>query len=256
MRIILAIVAVLCAGISGANAADTYARGSTKDEPFIASPSVPVASSWTSLWAAALVGYGMSNSELNLDLFASDGEGGQEDLNLARVDGFGGQGFNGALQLGGDVQMGRIVLGGFAEYHFGGIESEASIFDNAASLEVEEKDGYAFFGRAGVTVYDRTLIYAAIGWVHKEFEATTRFGDESSSADLEFDGIGYELGVEHKFTDNIRGRLSGRYTDLDEETVFKFGDDEFGGALKADPDTFEIKAGVVISTSGLGFLSR
>lgn len=250
MRIFLAIlVAVLGLAAVNSHAADVY--GSSKDTPAHVLPALPAQteSSWTSIWAAALGSYNMSNTELSLDIFARSEEETQR-ANLAKVDGFGGEGGGAELQIGGDVQVGRLVLGAFVEYGVGGIESSASILNNAARLDVEQQDSFCVLGRVGIPS-GNTLFYGASGWCQYNFEATLRAGDETFKRDLEFNGIPLELGVEHKFTPNIRGRLAGRYTFLDEETVARFGDEDCGGSLNAEPGVFSVKAGIVISTSGI-----
>lgn len=224
-----------------------------RDRPLLMAPAKAApeaASSWTGVWAAALASYNMANSEMNFDIFG-EVEGDRETANLAHLDGFGGEGWSGDLQVGADAQIGRFVFGGFAEWGFGGIESEASVFEGAARLDVEQSDSWAALARLGITSSDnRTLFYGAIGYGCTNFEARLRVGEDSASRDYEFCGVPFEAGVEHKFTNNVRGKLAARYTAYDEETVFSFGDDEFGGRLTAEPGVFAVKAGVVISTSG------
>lgn len=240
-NLICAIVALLAFGTAG-NAADI--RGSIKDTPSVYKIETPA--TWTSLWAAALAGYNMSNTELNADVFSPE-----ESFNIAHVDGFGGEGFSGDLQLGGDVQLGRFVLGAFGEYSFGGTENEVSVFEGIGRLNVEQNDSYSILARAGIVSGDHnTLIYVASGYTWTEVEATLRFGDEAERRSFDFEGIPLELGVEHKFGPNVRGRLAGRYTWFDKETVFHDESEGFGARLTAEPGVLSVKAGVVISTSG------
>lgn len=231
-----------------------------RDRPFLVAPakSAPgITNSWTSVWAAALASYNMSNSVLNFDRnYDFDRETPLAWNNAARLDGFGGEGFSGDVQIGGDVQFGRIVAGVFGEYSFGGIESSASvspIFMDSASLSVEQQDSYSILARLGVTSSDsNTLLYVASGYTWTTVEATLRVGEGSAKEEFEFGGIPLELGVEHKFGPNVRGRLAGRYTWFGEETVAErsFGQSELSERLTAEPGIFSIKAGVVISTSG------
>lgn len=202
----------------------------SRDRPFLVAPAKAapgVATSWTSVWAAALASYNMSNS------------------------GLGGEGWSGDVQLGADVQLGRFVVGAFGEYSFGGTESEVRVFDGLARLNVEQQDSYSILARAGVVTSDgNTLLYVASGYTWTTVEATLRAGEDSVSRDYDFGGIPLELGVEHKFGPNVRGRLSGRYTWFGQETVFKDEDEGYGSRLTAEPGVLSIKAGVVISTSG------
>ena len=237
---IYAIIAL--AGIGSAQAA------SLKD-PMGRSPvtiSVPSSSTWSGLWAAALAGYSMNNTVLDAEVF--DREDSRE---IANVDGFGGEGWSGDVQLGGDVQIGRFVIGAFGEYSFGGTESQVRVFEGFGRLDVEQKDSYSILARAGVATSDNnTLLYVASGYTWTEAEATLRFGNDSVKRNYDFGGVPLELGVEHKFGPNVRGRLAGRYTWFGEETIERFGDEERGARLTAEPGVFAVKAGVVISTSG------
>lgn len=209
--------------------------------------------SWTGIWAAALAGYSMSNTDLNLDIFSDNGEESRT-ANLGKLDGLGGEGFDATLQVGGDVQIGRVVFGGWGEYSFGGTESSASVFDGLASLKVEQKDSYGACARAGIASGD-TLLYGAGCYVWTEVDTTLSFDGDAFKKSFDFSGPAAELGIEHRFSPNIRGKLSGRYTFFDKETVANFGDEEFGGRLTAEPGELSIKAGIVISTTpGQGLL--
>lgn len=243
-NLICAIFALIASG-TVANATDF--RTSVKDTLVYSSPAVED-STWTSIWGAALIGYSMSNTELNFDIYDRD-----ESFNIFHVDGFGGEGFTGDLQLGGDVQLGRFVVGAFGEYSFGGTESQVSVFEGAGQLDVEQNDSYSILARAGITSgNNNTLFYIASGYTWTEADVTLRLGDEAARQTFEFGGIPLEIGIEHKFSPNVRGRLAGRYTWYGEETVFDTGNDNeenFGARLTAEPGALSIKAGVVISTS-------
>jgi hypothetical protein len=224
----------------------------SRDRAFL-STTTQASQTWTSIWVAALAGYSMSNTDLSLDVFGK-GEGGTERHNLGKLNGLGGEGFDATLQAGGDVQVGRIVIGGWGEYTFGGTESSASVFDGAARLDVEQSDSYGAFGRVGVASGD-TLLYAAGGYVWTKADTKLRIGDETFKESFDFSGPAAELGIEHRFSPNIRGKLAGRYVFYDKETVASFGDEEFGGRLTAKPGDLSIKAGIVISTSpGMGLM--
>jgi hypothetical protein len=221
-----------------------------RDRPFL-TPAASQNENWTAIWGAALAGYSMSNTELSLDAFGRVGEDDTRRFNLAHVDGFGGEGWTGDLQLGGDIQIGRVVLGVFGEYSFGGTESSISVFGDAARLKVEQDDSWSILARAGIAS-GNTLFYVASGYTETTFEATLRAGDGGVSRDLDFSGIPLELGIEHKFGPNVRGRLAGRYTWLDEEAVFDDREEGEGARQNAEPGIWSVKAGVVISTDGLG----
>ena len=233
---------IALAGIGSAQAASL--KDPANREPV--SISVPSSVTWSGLWAAALAGYNMSNTVLDAEVFNP-----RDDFEIANVDGFGGEGWSGDVQLGGDIQIGRFVVGAFGEYSFGGTESQIRVFEGIGRLDVEQKDSYSILARAGVVTSDNnTLLYLASGYTWTEAEATLRIGDESVKRSYDFGGVPFELGVEHKFGSNVRGRLAGRYTWFGKETVFEDEDDGRGARLTAEPGIFAVKAGVVISTSG------
>ena len=245
----LAVVAIATiAFVRPAGAADI----STKDSPYqrgvITSTAQP-SSTWSAIWISALAGYSMSNTDLRLDVLTKNEDETASFREAARVDGFGGEGWDGTVQLGGDAQIGRLVVGGWGEYSFGGTESTVSIA-RAVRLDVEQQDSYGLFGRVGLAHGD-TLFYGAGGWVWTEFDATLRAGSERARETFEFDGPAAEIGMEHRFGPNVRGKLSARYTWLEEETVLGGGDEDFA-RLTAEPGVWSVKAGVVISTGNLG----
>jgi hypothetical protein len=254
MRTIMTFMAMLIFSTSSeaadiASMKDQDARGRSMTTATIEAPT----QSWTGIWAAAMAGYSMSNSDLSLDAFGK-GENGPERLNVAKLSGLGGEGFDATLQLGGDIQVGRIVLGGWGEYSFGGTETTASVLGGAGKLKIEQGDSYGAFGRIGMAMGD-TLLYGAGGYVWTSFDGTPTVGDGQAKGSSDFSGPAAEIGVEHRFSPNIRGKLSGRYTFFDEETVARFGGGDEGGRLTAEPGALAVKAGVVISTTpGQGLL--
>lgn len=254
MRILTFIMSILlfAAPVLAADLQKSMKDLDDRDRAFL-STTTPASQTWTGIWAAALAGISMTDTEFNFDVFGK-GEGGTEHANLAHVDGLGGEGFDATLQAGGDVQVGRFVFGGWGEYSFGGTESNASVLGGAARLRVEQKDSYGACARAGLAFGD-TLPYAAGCYTWTSFDSKLSIGDAVSKKSFDFSGPAAELGVEHRFTPNVRGKLSARYTWFDKETVASFGDEEFGGRLTAEPGELSIKVGIVISTSpGMGLM--
>ncbi len=242
-----------------AHAADL--RGSVKDT-FQAPTTFSVSprASWTGIWFAALVGYDMSNTNLTLDAFNNheENENFGDRVGGAHLDGLGGEGFTATVQLGGDYQIGeRIVAGGWAEYTFGGVESSAGVdyYGYGTRLDVEQNDSYGFFGRAGVLVGAErdTLLYGAAGWVFTEADAKlSGDGFGTIRKTFEFDGPAAEVGVEHRFAPGIRGKVSARYTWLDEQLLSHWGDDDCERyELNGEPGVWGVKVGVVISTEAM-----
>jgi outer membrane immunogenic protein len=256
MRIFIAIMAALLglAAATSSRAADI--RGSTKDTPAHLLPSAETPASWTSIWAAALAGYSMSNTDLSLSIFdnheSSDSFG--DRVGGGKLSGLGGEGFDATLQLGGDYQISqRVLVGGWAEYAFGGTESSARVDaggHTVGRLDVDQNDSYGLFARAGL-IFGDTMVYGAGGYVWTEADAKLSAGEETLRRTFDFSGPAAELGIEHRFTPSIRGKLSARYTWFDEETVGRWEDFCERYQLDAEPGVLSVKAGVVISTSGI-----
>lgn len=238
--------AALCAT---AKAADL--RPSTKDTPAHLLPALDLpAQSWTGLWAAALAGYDMSDTEVNLD-FLNKGKA----QNLFGLDGFGGEGLDVTFQLGGDIQLERVVAGGWVEYSGGSTESSAHL-TSAIKLNVDQQESYGVCGRLGTPLGASadTLLYGAGCWVWTTYDADLQIGNTKLSDSFDRSGPAAELGVEHRFTPAVHGKLSARYTWLDEETTHEFAGVNLGNAqIRDETGVFSVKAGLVISTTGLNF---
>jgi opacity protein-like surface antigen len=231
MKTLLTFIALLFASLAPAVAADAYP--SIKDRRADASAvQTPAAQSWSGVWVAALAGYSMSNTDLSVDAFGTK--------DVAEFSGIGGEGFDLTAQLGGDVQMGNLVVGGWGEYQFGGTQSGLDI-TGLGKVTLDQCDSYGAFGRVGVAMGD-TLVYGAGGYVWTC--ADLKFNGTKLGS-LDFSGPAAEIGVEHRFSPNLRGKLSGRYTFIDDERVFEGG----GFNVNAEPGVFAAKAGVVFSTT-------
>jgi len=227
---ILTLIAALVLG-TAANAASL--KDTFSDREII---NTPVSATWSAIWGAALIGYSMSNTEIGFDATIRE----RDDLdNVANLKGFGGEGFDGTVQLGGDLQIRGLVVGGWVEYSFGGTETELSIL--GSSLKVEQNDTYGAFARVGLPLGE-TLFYGAAGYVWTEADVSLTGG---YSETFDFSGPAAEFGIERRFGSNFRAKLAARYQWLDEETVAKFED---VARITAEPGIWTVKAGVVIST--------
>jgi opacity protein-like surface antigen len=257
MRILTFLMSILlfAAPVLAADLQKSMKDLDNRDRPLISpfKATTDTSQSWTGVWAAIMADYSASDTGLSLDIFGKS-EGGTEHANIGKLDGLGGEGFGGSLQAGLDAQIGRIVIGGWGEYGIGGTESSASILNGLARLKVEQGDSYGAFASAGIALGD-TLIYGAGGYVWTEFDTKLSIGDETTKKSFDFSGPAAEIGIRHRFTPNIQGKFAGRYEWLDKETIVRFGDEEFGGRLTAEPGILTIKAGIVISTTpGQGLL--
>jgi hypothetical protein len=219
MRIIFIIAGLLLGTIGTASAA------SLKDTREITI--TPVSASWSAIWGAALLGYSMSNTEVGFE------------ATIAKLDGFGGEGIDGTVQIGGDIEIRGLLVGGWAEYSFGGTESELRVL--GGKLTVEQNDAYGVFARVGLPLGD-TLLYGAAGYVWTEADVSLTGGYNET---FDFSGPAAEVGIERRFGPNFRAKLAARYEWFDEETVARYED---VARITAEPGVLTVKAGVVIST--------
>lgn len=252
--VLASVVAIAAMAGGGAYAADINGRGgSTKDSVDVRDYSER---SWSGLWVGAFGGYSLSNTGLTQDSFHDRGE---EIVRTSRerVDGLGGEGAFGQLQIGFDGQVGnRLVVGVFGGASFSQSESEisATYGDYSAGLTVEE--GNTYFGglRAGILLNKDNLAYVAGGYA--QTEATVKWGDndggDSGSKDFDFDAWFAEVGFESRINNNLYGRVAGRYYFYDDKRVAggRDGDENCWDELNANPGKLELMVGLSYKLGG------
>ncbi len=204
--------------------------------------------SWTGLWLGAYAGYGMSNSELELfEIDTTPAPGTKE--SGGRVDGFGGEGFTGQLQIGFDKQIGdRLLVGVFGGAKLSGGESEVGKDGNTV-LTVEEGNTYFGMARVGYLLNAHNLLYVAGGYFWNVDTEIKIAGNQGETIKQDFQGLVGEVGFESRIAENVYARLAGRYYAADTETL-TFGRD---GASDDCWDELDIDAGKLEVMVGLSF---
>jgi hypothetical protein len=239
--------------------------------------------SWTGLWLGAYGGYSMSNSEVTTKSFktkeatpSTDPKTFVPDLKSREtIDGIGGEGLFGQLQIGFDKQIGdRVVLGAFGGAALSGNESEVSYQgglnkatpDKTVSLKSEEQETYFAGLRAGYLLNAHNLVYVAGGywWGGFDLSWTDGYGEafnehKAGSADLSTEGFFAELGFESRIAENVYARLAGRYYFGDEERI---ASNKPGVALagsdcwedvSVDPNKLEVMVGLSFKLDGFKY---
>lgn len=221
----------------GVSAADLGSRGgSLKDD------GVYSEKSWTGLWLGAFGGYGISNTELGLDHVYTYGDGGRE--NLGKVNGLGGEGLFGEVQLGLDKQIGRLVIG---VYGIAGLSASETTFHAEGSEigSIEEKFSWGGALRIGALLNKNNMAYIAGGY--REVEVDINFAG-SPTVEETFTGFFGEAGLESRLTDvsdNAYLRIAARYTAFNDKTWSNRGvDDNCWEELNADPGKLEVMVGI------------
>lgn len=248
MKILVSVAALLAA--VPASAGDLAKRGAeTKAASELPVPDIRSTDnhSWTGIWFGALAGYGISNSELSLDSFEN---GGSKRTHEGSVDGFGGEGFDGHLQIGFDKQIGdRAVVGLFGEAKFSNSESEVKV-GNATALTVDEGNTYLAMARAGYLLNAHNMLYVAGGYFWNVDTEIQISGADTIKQD--FQGLVGEVGFESRIADNVYARLAGRYYAAETETL-KWGNDTCWDELDIDAGKLEVMVGVTMKMGGLPY---
>jgi opacity protein-like surface antigen len=212
MRSLLA-TAAFAASIGAASAADLggHVLPSLPPVPAVLAPST----SWTGCYFGGAGGYAVSTLPLaatydGYEFFSAD---------------MGGEGATLGLTGGCDLQLGKVVVGGFGDYtwHFDH-ESKIVAFEDygiRAHLDAQ----WAAGGRAGVLINDGTLLYGLAGYTETD-------GDYGKAKGIMWGG-GLEVAIGSGFS--LRGEY--RYSDIEDETQ-RIGD----VVVKGDPDIHEVRA--------------
>jgi opacity protein-like surface antigen len=205
MRALLT-TAAFAASIGAAAAAD-LGRGHVIPELPAVQAALAPSTSWTGCFAGVAGGWGVSKTEVSVPPFAS-------------LDGLGADGGILGVLGGCDLQMGQVVVGGFASYdwhqdHAVNVTVGPTSID-LATLEEQWTAG----GRAGVLV-GPGLVYGLAGYTEAKLDIGTHSGWVY--------GAGLELPIGAGLS--IRGEYT--YSDLDSEAY---------GPLVVDPDVHAVKA--------------
>jgi outer membrane immunogenic protein len=209
----VAVFAALLGVCGPAGAADIYSGGSLKDGPVY----VPETS-----WTGFYVGLGVGGASINHDITAS-GFGSSVELN-----GVGGEGVFGTVEVGYDRQFGRFVGGVFFNYDFSDVSTDLKInFPGfGATYSIDLNSMWSVGGRGGYLVSPNTLVYALAAYT--EADLSFPFGLKSGS----FSGYSVGGGLETKLGGNWFLKGEYRFTRLDTQTLVTF----FGGKVTDDID--------------------
>jgi outer membrane immunogenic protein len=204
MRTLIA-TAAFAASVGAAAAAD-LGRGHVIPElpavPAVLAPST----SWTGCFIGGGGGYAISNTEVSVPGFLS-------------IDGLGAEGHTFFAGGGCDIQMGQVVVGGWADYTWDqDHDFTVSAFGGSASTGINER--WAAGGRAGVLV-GSSLLYGLVGYTDAELD----LGDHA--------GVVYGGGMELPIGSGFSLKGEYRYSDLEEV--------KYGGVV-VDPDVHEVRA--------------
>jgi outer membrane immunogenic protein len=219
-KAMIAAVAAL-AGMSTNTYAADLKGGSYKDEP-VAYESTKT---WTGLYIGGGIGVGASVTDLTVKQYeraykeysevSRSVEGAEYDkVGSAGIDGLGGEGAFGTVQLGYDRQLSsRFVIGAFVDYDFSNISSEVRFGSESADIDLDHM--WSAGARLGWLATPDTMWYALVAYTQGEYDLS-----ELGGGDLDVEGWSLGAGVETRLGDNWSLKGEYRFTQFDGETIF------------------------------------
>ncbi len=271
--LVAATVAALV-GVGGtAYAADVYAPGSLKDAPILVTPQT----AWTGFYLGLGIGGGSVNHDLKAtgatsgdigSITSGDGDYYSKTTTYSydgsasgSLNGLGGDGIFGAVQVGYDRQLdSHFVIGGFFDYDFADISSSASgalsgdvtsttcttkgknnptttcddpvtigSGSGSASGTIKLTDMWTVGGRVGYLVQPTTLAYFLAGYSEAGFDLPRGFKSDT------FSGWTVGGGLETQLTGNWFLKGEYRFTQLGKQTILNVSDDTSSAKITDEP---------------------
>jgi outer membrane immunogenic protein len=198
----IAAFAALASMGTTAYAADIHSKGgSMKDGPV----AYDAPMSWTGVYIGVGIGAGASVTDLSAR---------EEDYQLADLDGLGGEGLFGTVQVGYDRQLSsRFVLGAFLDYDFSNISTEFRGFGRDVDVDLDHM--WSIGARAGVLTSPDTMVYALLAYTQGQYDLS-----DLNGGDVDVNGWSVGGGIETRLADNWTLKGEYRFTQFDDETVF------------------------------------
>jgi outer membrane immunogenic protein len=196
-----------------------------------------IAPDWTGFYVGAGGGWGAFTSESEAS--AIDGCCNFPEIFLD--DHLGDNGGFGTVQIGGDWQMDRFLIGAFADFTFRRLvemEAEADS-DNSAEQDIntwaDAGNSWTVGGRLGPLINEMALLYALAGYTRTKFdhgmdyELTGHDSSEEGTGIYEDDwisGITFGAGIEALFSENWSIKLEYRHTNYKDfgAEIFEIGE--------------------------------
>lgn len=239
-KAMIAAVAALGGMSTTAYAADLDG-GSYKDAPV----AYEATKTWTGFYIGAGIGAGASVTDLSVneyyheyDSYKNDGpqalvsNGGGPELSSSEafgLDGIGGEGVFGTVQLGYDRQLSsRFVIGAFVDYDFSNISTEVRLYGEKAEIDLDHM--WSAGARLGWLATPDTMWYALVAYTQGEYDVS-----ELGGSDFDFNGWSLGAGVETRLGDNWSLKGEYRFTQFDKETLFSDIDYCGGFDVEAEP---------------------
>lgn len=188
------------------------------------------AAGWTGCYIGVHAGIGIANTHATTNVGILDANG------LGAQDGDAGAG------AGCDLQMGQLVVGGFADWTYQNLQHSTTVLGNSGTFSLDNT--ITVGGRAGFLFTEKTMAYGLVGynWV----DASNLTINATSYSLGQFKGWTLGGGVETQITDAVDLRIEYRYSRLDSQTV------DFGGPTATlAPDVHSVRVGISYKLGGL-----
>jgi outer membrane immunogenic protein len=186
--------------------AASFFAGSAYAADFLVQPAFD-GYNWSGFYIGAGGGVGAGVHELNIP------------AGPVNFNGIGAEGIFGEVTIGYDFLVTpRFLLGAYADFRFGGIDTTLSAPGFSASLDAEY--GFDILARAGYLFTPRTLGYLLGGYTWQHFDLSVPgFGN------YDWDSSGYVLGfgMETAIAEKITLKTEYRYSDYSSEDLFAAG---------------------------------
>jgi outer membrane immunogenic protein len=181
-----------------ASAADVYSGGGLKDGPIY-----PAATSWTGFYLGVGGGGGAVNHDIKANILG------------AELNGLGGEGGFGTVEIGYDRQFGRIVAGIFFNFDFTSIRTQLKIA--GAEFNADLDNMWTAGARAGYLVNPSTLAYVLAGYTQANFSLPAGIHGNNP------EGFTVGGGLETRLGGNWSLKSEYRFTSFDTETIASIG---------------------------------
>ncbi len=222
--LVAATLAAVLGMSGGAYAADLAAAGgSMKDAPAYVPETI-----WTGFYVGAGIAGGMSNDDLKGSITGKNNDPSLE------VNGLGGEGVAGTVEVGYDRQFGRFVGGVFFDYDFSNITGDFAVNPGWATYKESWtlNDSWSVGGRSGYLVNPSTLVYSLLAYTQAEYSVPTGLQNPVR------EGVSVGGGFETHLSGNWFLKAEYRYTDLNSVTLYNqnFGKGEVNVKLTDQAD--------------------
>jgi outer membrane immunogenic protein len=205
------VAAAFAAGLGMGGVAFAADLGGLKDGPMVLAPTT----GWTGAYIGVGIGGGAAVDDVKADVSQVYRGGHTKSVGKGELDGLGGEGVLGTVQVGYDRQFGRFVGGIFFDYDWTGISGDVKYNGSSLNgkLSASLTSEWSVGGRAGYLVNPETLVYGLAAYTQGNFDLPLHLSGSTP------DGYTVGGGIETRLGGNWFLKGEYRYTHFSEETL-------------------------------------